>query len=183
MTRLAWVVFGLSAFSAIQQPLRGQEAGPIVVGTRVRVVIPDSNGTSTQQIPGTLVRLVGDTAVLLSGGFSRPESLKVALENGRQLEVMLASHGHGAAGAAVGALVGGVTGAIVGGARSSSCTGLCQIGQDSQTAGAVFLGAAGGALLGLVIGSSIRSEIWVPVKTSGVRVGLLPRGLGVRIGI
>jgi hypothetical protein len=53
--------------------------------------------------------------------------------------------------------------------------------QGVATLGGVFVGAAGGALLGLVIGSTIRSESWVPVYTVGARIAIAAGVGGVRI--
>lgn len=186
MIRLAPAVIGLSALSAIWLPMQGQAASPIAAGTQIRVVIPDSNGSSVRHLRGSLLRLDGDTALVLIGGYtgvSRPESLKVALENGRRLELLQESHSYGRAGAALGALIGGVTGDIVGSNTPGCKGGLSCIGTLPPAFAGALLGSAGGALLGLVIGSSIRSETWVPVETSHVRVGLMPQGLGVRIAL
>ena len=51
------------------------------------------------------------------------------------------------------------------------------------TAGGAFVGAAGGAVLGLVIGSAIRSESWVPVYTVGVHIAIEAGVGGIRITV
>jgi hypothetical protein len=183
MFRSVLVVLGLCAIAALGQTAHGQAASPLAIGTHVRVVLPAQNGGSEQHLAGSLARLEGDTVVLWSGGFARPDSLTIVLNEGRRLEVLQASHGHGGTGAAFGALLGALVGGVLASATWHDCTqGLGCIGsptQGEQAAGGAFLGAAGGALMGLVIGSSIRSEIWVPVETSGVHVSIAPRGIGI----
>lgn len=53
--------------------------------------------------------------------------------------------------------------------------------QGVQAAGGAILGTAGGALVGLVIGTSIRSETWVRGRNAGVRVAGTPRAAGVSV--
>jgi len=180
------LVSGLAVLCGIVPVAAAQSALPLSKGTRVRVVIPAIGAQPERQISGTMVRLQNDTVVIWTGAIARPESVSLALETGRRLEA-LASHGHGGKGAAVGALMGALTGAFVGAATWQACTGgalacIASPTQGEEAAGAAIVGAAGGALLGLVIGTSVRTETWVPVQTAGVRVAVIPRGLGISLG-
>lgn len=169
--------------------LRGQGGSPLAVGTRVRVVVPDSTGTSPQYLEGRLARLSGDTVVLWSGGgLVRAESLTVILEHGRRLEVEQSGHSQGGRGAGLGALAGAFAGGIIGLATYKECTPsglscLGDMGQGGQAAGGAFVGAGVGALIGYLIGSSMRVATWAPVETTGIQVALLPRGFAVRLRI
>ncbi len=172
---------GLANFSA------AQGTPPLSKGAHVRIVVPASNGASEQRLSGNLLRLQNDTVVIQPGwsapawagsaaAQALPESLSMALDEGRRLELLQSSHPHPVKGAALGALFGGLAGGIVGSGSwsPSPCTGTgwftyCIPGTQGENAAVgAILGAAGGALVGLVIGSLIRSETWVPVQTTGI---------------
>jgi hypothetical protein len=52
-------------------------------------------------------------------------------------------------------------------------------GQDEEI-GAI-LGAAGGGLIGLLIGGTSHGGHWVPVETAGIQVALGPGRLGLQV--
>src|SRR6266849_5912470 len=158
-----------------------QTAPPLGTGTRVRIVIPARDSQPERYITGSLVRLAGDTVVVAPGGLGLAWARTVALDDGRRLEVVASSHGHGGKGAALGALIGGVTVGFVAGVTSHPCSGFCPVDKGTEALGGAFVGAAGGAIVGMLIGSSLRDETWVPVRTAGVRVALVPRGVGISL--
>jgi hypothetical protein len=78
------------------------------------------------------------------------------------------------AGRLAGVVLGGAAGVLIG--RSVDCEGFfCQ-------AGGAALGGVLGAILGAGIGTEVgRAERWRPVETSGVRIVLLPHGVGINL--
>src|SRR6266853_6305488 len=94
-------------------------------------------------------------------------------------------------GAKLGGLLGGVTGGMSAAAHWQPCkpppgifgSWSCAFHPSQRVAAAAgaIVGAGGGALLGFVIGSFIRSETWIPVRTEGVSIALTPAGAGIRV--
>ena len=174
------VAMSLSVLCALAQSAAGQTETRLAKGARVRVVIPAADGQSQWHVTGTLVRLTGDTVVIMPGGV-------VILNEGRRLERFVRSRGHGGKGAAFGAVIGALTGAVIGAETWQPCT---QTGwfacfmypsQEVQAAGGAILGAAGGALVGFAIGSSIRTAMWRAVHTRRVRLTVAPGGAGISL--
>lgn len=182
------LVIGFAALRGGASVAAAQTSPPVRTGTEVRVFIPAPAAAPERQITGRLVRLQNDTVVIWTRwGLALPDSVRVVLDGGYRLEALAASHGHGGTGAAIGAIVGAFTGAAVGRSSWRPCTPRGLFGcimyptQGEQIWMDAMLGSFGGALLGLGIGSLIRSETWVPVHRAGIGVAIEPRGLSVRL--
>jgi len=183
----------LTTVFALAQSLVAQTDSTLARGARVRVVIPALDGQSVRYVPGALVRLAGDTVVVLTGwGRERPDTLVYALGEGggRRLERLTGSHGHRGTGVALGTAFGALAGGVIGVVTWRPCTppgsdacffpGLYS-SREMQTAEGVLLGALGGALAGLVIGGVVRTETWEPLRTSGIRVGIAPGAVRISL--
>ena len=182
------LVIGFAALCGVVSVAAAQAAPPLRKGTEVRVFIPAPAAAPERQIRGSLVRLQNDTVVIWTRwGLAPPDSVRVVLDRGWRLEAIASSHGHGLAGAAIGAIAGAVTGAAVGSTSWRPCTEqgfwacFMHPTQGEQTSLDAMLGATGGALLGLAIGRSIRSETWMPVHPADIGVAIVPRGLSIRL--
>ena len=183
------LVTTLSAVCALITPVAGQTEPPPAVGARVRVVLPAVDGHAERYIFGRLFRLGGDSVLLLTGAFgARQDTLAFALsESGPRLERPVAGRSHGRGGAALGAVVGALTGAAIGSAAYRPCTQpgffacIAYPSQSEETAAYAVLGGVGGALVGLMVGSFIRSETWVPVSDVSAHIMLAPGVVGIRL--
>ncbi|HXM38656.1 MAG TPA: hypothetical protein VN908_08365 [Gemmatimonadales bacterium] len=179
----------LSAVCALITPAAGQTEPPPAVGARVRVVLPAAAGHAERYVIGRLFHLGKDSVLILTGDFgARQDTLAFALgEGGSRLERPVAGQGHGRTGAALGAVVGAITGAAIGTAAYRPCEPqgffacIMYPSEAEQTAAYAVLGGAGGALVGLIIGSSIRSERWMPVSGVSAHVMLAPGVVGIRL--
>ncbi len=186
------VATSLTAVFALAQPVVAQTEPALARGARLRVVIPAVDGQPERYVPGALVRLAGDTVVLLTGwGPAGPDTLVYALAEGggRRLERVAGSYGHGGTGAALGAVFGALVGGVVASVTWQPCTQqgpfacLLYPSRGVRTAAGVVRGAAGGALVGLVIGRAVRTETWEPLRTAGVRLGIAPRAVGISLAL
>jgi hypothetical protein len=146
----------------------------------VRVVIPAADGQSQRYVTGTLVQLTADTVVIAPGG-------AVPLNEDWRLEQSVGSRGHGGKGAALGAVIGAMTGAVIGAVTWQPCTEtgwfacFMHPSQEAQVAGVAVLGGAAGALVGFVIGKSVRTEAWQVVYTGSVRLAVAPGAAGISL--
>ncbi len=170
----------LSLLCAMAQSAAAQTEPRVAEGARVRVVIPAADGQSQRRVTGTLVRLTGDTVVMMPGGV-------VALNEGRRLERLVWSRDQGGKGAVIGAVIGAFTGAVIGAVTWEPCTETgwfaCFMypSQELQAAGGAILGAAGGALVGSMIGRLIRTETWRPLHAGSVSLTVAPRAAGISL--
>ena len=183
----------LTTVFALAQSLVAQTDSTLARGARVRVVIPALDGQSVRYVPGALVRLVGDTVVILTGWRTvGADTLVYVLGEGGgwRLERLTGSHGHRGTGVALGTAFGALAGGLIGVATWRPCapqgSDACFFSgiyssREMQTAGGVFLGAVGGALAGLVIGAVVRTETWEPLRTSGIRLGIAPGAVRIRL--
>jgi hypothetical protein len=196
--RSAFLVASLSPLFALAQPLPAQTEPTPTKGARVRVLIPASDTLPERYVFGSLVRLEGDTAVIVpwgplptagvtTGDPRSPKTSIIALDGGKRLEWIVDSHGHGGTGAALGALLGALVGEEIGRASWQPCTQTgfltcwMHLSKGEQAAGSAFLGGAGGALLGLAVGAGIRTETWGPLRTAGVRLAVTPHAVGISL--
>lgn len=190
------LILSLSAACWSIAPAVGQAQRPPAVGARVRVVLPAGGGQAQRHVYGRLFRLGGggggggeDSVLILTGDFgARQDTLAFALsEGGPRLERAVAGRGHGGTGAILGGLVGAVAGGAIAAASYRPCTQqglfacLMYPSEQAQTAAGAVLGGAGGALVGLLIGSSIRSETWAPVRGAGVHLMIAPGSMGLSV--
>jgi hypothetical protein len=163
----------------VVQAVQAQSDTTLTKGSRVRVAVPNS-AQSTIYVTGSLVRLTGDTVLLTLEGSPRDTaSYHLGVAGGMHLERVMGTHGHTLQGLFVGALLGGAGGALAGHASNANCKSWCF--EDLAVGIGAAIGAAGGALVGGIAGQAIRSERWVPVHTTGIRIALGPRSLAIRM--
>lgn len=184
MFRQSEVAALLAALCAFAPVAVAQAVPPLAKGARVRVVTPAADGQPARHIIGSLVRLQGDTVVIAADSLVS----SVVLDGGRRLEVSTGSYRNAGKGAALGVVFGALTGGAIGAVTWEPCTDPISViffcfghARMVQAAAGAVLGVAGGALVGLVIGASIRTETWAPQQTTGVRVAVTPRGVGLSV--
>lgn len=172
-----WVaVFCLSTAPASAQ----QPPPPLKPGVRVRVELSPTDSTPASRFAGSLVRLANDTAVIARG--TRLETIK--LDEGARLHVRTGSRGHARQGFAIGGTVGLLLGAAIGHGRAAAdCgdgafSGMCELERELE---GLTVGGLVGGVAGLVIGASIRDERWAFVETSGLRVVVKPKAIGLSL--
>ena len=87
-------------------------------GQRVRIMMPAVAGQRERYITGNLIRLERDTVVVVTDSREVPETLSIAIGEGRgrRLEVGGVRRAHGGKGAALGAVLGILAGGMVGAA-------------------------------------------------------------------
>jgi hypothetical protein len=135
--------------------------GQVDSGARVRVTT-DSLGQ--QRLVGTLLSADSDSLRLRSARDHQPVAVSTAsVVRLEQSHGRRTRSGHGAA---VGALVGGGAGLLLGLIASGENDSWFEIGPGEIAAASVFL-AAGGALIGVLIGAASHTERWEPVPVPG----------------
>jgi len=176
-TRLAPVLAALALLLGVA-PLPGQQV-PLGLrpGQRVRVVTPRADGRGDRRVTGKLLSVAADTAVVRigSGWFAAGETLSVALDGPRALEVsrgrrLLERGGLGVLGGLLGFELANLTGAAV---SCDDWSGPC----DEQ-----LLYGFVGEVAGLALGFALFPEHWDRVTPERLRVGLAPLPAG-RIGL
>ncbi len=148
---------------------------------RARVVFPAGPSGRPGYVVGWVYSLKADTLVLARG----PQVDTILLRGGRQLQVAVGSTGAGATGATIGGVVGGVIGAVVGVSSYSPCTSSytpCVFKERSQYAAFIAtLGGGAGALVGYLVGSSVRTEQWETIELPPASLNFRPSGVSLRI--
>lgn len=188
-TKLKLVLFFSIAVWRVE--LGAQPLPALNVGSRVRVVGADERG-SRRIVTGSLVRLSGDTAVIAAHA-NAAESF--VLGSSQRLEVVSGSRSQAARGALYGMLLGGATLGLItlisydpceptpGTLDFLKCT--TDFGRGAYAGIAFAGGALVGAGIGAIVGGTSRKEVWTPVTTAGVRVGLFARprvaGFGLQL--
>jgi len=158
-------------------------------GQHVRVVFAAVPGQPERNRDGYLYRLTPDTLIMARGVVADT----VLLGEGRQLQVVVRSRNRGRAGALLGMTGGALIGAVMGSAAYEPCVATggmfdmsCMFAptQGEMAAGGAILGGLAGGLAGYVIGSAIRTEEWGTVPLGrGVRVGVTPAAIALRVAI
>jgi hypothetical protein len=153
-------------------------AGPIAVGTRVRLLAP---ATVQGPIQGT-VMAIDNESLTLSTEDHRP--LRVSRYTITRVEVSTGRQGHALIGLLIGAPVGAVVGAVV--PLDSGCTqAQLEVKNSScmDSRGALIAaGVLGYAGLGALIGHLIKTERWSSIPPERVRLSLAPApGRGARL--
>jgi hypothetical protein len=150
---------------------------------RIRVVFPRTATQPERIVTGRLVRLVPDTVVIAAG--INVEAVPLA---GRQLQVVVGSHGRALRGLGVGVLAGGAFGGALGALSYQPCHSTEFMGclmAPSSAGEAAAVGAVGGALvgglLGLTIGALSPQDVWGTVMVPEVRSGRDATVIGLRI--
>jgi hypothetical protein len=157
-------------------PLVGQEVWLLTPGFRVRITAAD---LGIRQQVGTLVTPCGDTLVI--SGSNPNSTLRVPCTSLTAVDISSGQKSRWAEGLGLGLFVGAATGAILGAA-------CCRYGDVEVVAAPFFagMGAAGGAFLGMLIGSNVHTERWRHVPLEQVRVGFEPRfpnRLGIKVAL
>ncbi len=133
------------------------------IGSRVRL------RTRDVLVVGTVAAQRGDTLFLWT---ERHHTVPVPFATWGRLEISHGVHGHALKGLGLGLLAG----AVVGGAIGAAVEPDELLGRGVNILAGVVLGSGGGALIGLGVGASIRSERWQPVSARVTRPSLLPAG-------
>jgi len=147
------LVCGLASTLAAQNP------HPLRVGDRVRLSVvpvagPTAEASGPKRLVGSLMRLTADSAAVYDD--ERAETVAVALDAVRGIEISHGRHGHGGRGALIGLAAG-----LAGGVASESSGG----DYKGLAVGALGLGGAlVGTGVGALVGSLIRSERWGPAR-------------------
>jgi len=180
--RVARVLVSLCALSRVAAAQTAPP--PLAKGARVRVVVPAGTGQPERTVSGGLIRLQGDTVVIRADRSGAPES--IVLNGERPLEAGVMGRRHALEGTALGVGLGALVGAGIAVAtwKPHECTGLvCLWPQDRKEAalyGAV-IGVVPWAVLGLIVGIWTRDVRWVRVETTGIRIAVAPRGVGLGV--
>jgi hypothetical protein len=169
----------LPCLIAFPVALGAQDSVVVAPGVRVRL------STDSIRLVGNLVRRVEDSITILDARSHAAHVL--SLNSVRVFEISRGRTRRTGRGAWIGLLSGAGAGLV-------STVVLCRNGCASSGgdfSGLIALaltgaGAVGGAGVGALIGSQIRSERWDRAAVSGIRVGLIPTwsrqpGVGLRI--
>ena len=136
------------------------------VGTRVRFTPAQS---ARNRIIGTVTGQEGDSLLLWT---EHHDTVPVSLADLDRLEVSHGVHGHALTGLGLGLLAGAVVGGTIGAAVEPDEL----LGRGVNVLAGVVLGSAGGGLIGVAVGASIRSERWQEFPTHEQGVSLFPTG-------
>jgi hypothetical protein len=159
------VLFALASTATAQLP-------PLATGARLKI-----DGASRQRLEGTLMAQSPDSLTIAAAGAvitSVPASAvgRIQASQGK-------SRGAGAKkGAKIGAIIGGGLGVLVGAAFMNETRTTSSEFGDGASAPLAFglVGAAEGALYGLIIGAIAGAEKWTTVYERPVRFGVLQAG-------
>jgi hypothetical protein len=158
-----FLAFALALTFAATRPLAAQFPTDVAVGSRVRVVLPDSfrqaSGPPRQQwLRGNIAALAGDTLYLRLHGTAAPVPITRAAI--RRIDRSL-----GVPSRPESALRGAVSWALLGAALGFA-TGWPDLDDrdERSNADAAALGAAWGAGIGFVVGAIFPSERWRRVR-------------------
>jgi hypothetical protein len=179
LARLAALPVGLCLLIGAARAEAGAEvvdapARGLAVGARVRVQAP---GQFEGWRVGRVLEL-GSREVVLDLEGRRP--LSIRREAIRRIDVSVGRKHHAGTGALAGAGLGAVGGVVY----LATITSMSDVDFDGgQYALATLGGAAGGAMLGAVVGLMIESDRWHPVADAPVRVSVRPvSGRGIAVG-
>jgi hypothetical protein len=143
---------------------------PLQPGQRVRVTVPSWH-VSKQQT--AFQRMAGDTLVLLSASYALADVARLDVHAGRKSHTWL--------GVGIGSLVG--VGVGIGIYQAAGGSSTCPAADPATCTLAVAgIGALGGALLGAVVGGSIKTDKWEEVPLDHWRIGIAPTRHG-RVGL
>lgn len=152
------------ALSFPAPPSPAQTPPTLTKGAHVRVTWPSASDAPSRQVVGTLERLATDT-IVVARGYLPPDTATLTATTRLELDI---AHGHGPAGAIVGALLG-----------LAAASGVWQSCGDCSGGLPLVLAVPGAALgggLGWGVGSMIRRPHWVSVQPVGMRIGSTSTG-------
>ena len=191
--RHATILVAILAFVPLTSATAQVQRPPIEPGMRVR--ISHECGTRTlyggatpidcRTDKGTLAVLTADSIVLRVG--EPATQLAVLLASVNRLEVVRGRKSNAATGAGIGLVVGIVAGAVFGYASFEECVSFC-IGPGRE--GVAILVATifglGGAVVGTLIGSAVKTDRWQEVPLDRLRLQVAPQrdgrfGLGLSV--
>ena len=158
------VLLVLPLASAVAQ----QQPPPLEPGQRVRVTAPDIN-----KYDGTLQAMRGDTLTV--------DTLRIAVASVTRLDVYRGQKSNLLLGMGIGFAAGAGLGALLGAAVDCEDYGF------SDQSSCVGLAAAGGAVVGLLVGTTagllIKTDRWEEVPLDQIRVSFMPQRDGFALGI
>ena len=168
-------------------PVAWIAAQSVAPGQRVRLIYTHATKGDTLRTIGTLISW--DTTVVLARGVkptTAADTVRVPAAALTLVEVSLRRKSREGRGALLGAVAGGVAGALVGAMThedyipSDVLFGGCLFASSEAEAiagGVLILGAAG-TLVGLVIGSLVKTDEWrvVPLPKTALRLEPTPQG-------
>lgn len=162
LQRCACISLGL--FLLQSAPLAGQ-IPPLEVGERVRVVAPPF---TDGRLAGTVLSADSEELVLATRHSSeQAPTVAIPPEAIESLEVSLGERSNTLNGLAYGALGGAVLGAgfVAVSCLAEGCSGDDGAGAGGWIAFGAIVGAGGGAVLGLLVGSLVKTETWEDART------------------
>jgi hypothetical protein len=170
----------LLALLGVAIPGTSRAQSPHASGGRIRVwVRPDS------ALVGTAALVSTDSVVLAP---DRGDNLiAIRLGPGTRIEVSRGMHGHARLGAVIGMALGTVSGAVIGHAtyhcrKTGFLDSICDMGPGPLMAIDAVVGAAGGYLLGTIVGAIVQTEQWAPLRPGSLQALIAPRLGGVQFG-
>lgn len=180
-SRIVSLLFAAAAASVVlPAEASGQVPGPVRVGDRIRLTAPslyeDRQVGVVERVDSLrLVLRIGENGQLRE--FERGTLAEIELATGRRRNPLK--------GLGIGLGVGAVTGAIIGFAAGDSYL----FSQEEAAGIMAIVGGGSGALVGLAIGSFVKSDVWTPVSRAGSEISISPlvspdgAGLAVRIPV
>lgn len=165
MKRIRLISLLMAGLLLLQMPASGQ-SDQIKAGDKIRITY---TGGLTSRITGNMQAITDDSLRFVAND----STMVLPLSSIKRLDVSVGKKTNGGRGAAIGAVTGGLAFGLVAMASDGSCSsddGWCM---DLFSPGESFVlgfipGAAGGALIGLVIGGSTKTDKWkeVPLKAA-----------------
>ncbi len=150
------------------------QEGRAVPGARVRIWLGSCTGCE-RRVTGTLLSVWPDSMAVQSG----PNATIGPLGLVHRVDVAVGTQTMTREGAVLGAALGALTAATAW--QPCTDTGFMACLVHPSRKFTAVLGAAGGALVGLVIGSSIRMDTWERAPTASVHIGISTGAVRVNV--
>ena len=160
-------------------PLLGlvAQARPSVeVGRTVRL----KTESVSHWLVGTLVALDGDSLRVQRAADGTV--VAIGQHDVTRLQIRSGRHSNWRLGAFIGCLIGGASGGIIGHSHGGAHDFLALSAEDKAILGGLA-GAAGGVLVGGIIGAATHSDSWVAMPVRPAQVSLAPHGLGLAVSV
>lgn len=173
----AAIAFGLLGTASTAQAQQAADPTPriaLVPGTRVRVTAT----TLIAPLIANFMQTRGDTAVFIADGGGRGV-WSIAISDIRQIERSSGERKTNRPYVIRGAGWGGAAGAVLGYTFAATAKPADSTRKYNRL-GSLGIGAAGGAVIGALIGSRFGTERWVPVPVR--QVSITPRRNGTAVG-
>jgi hypothetical protein len=165
MHSLEYLLFLLLAFHSTTA--MAQTVLNLTPGDRIRVTLVTDREPALDWAPrtpfiGEFERYHSDHVSMIRNG----TSVQIPTTSISLMEVSRGTQTQSRRGAAIGAAVGAIAAGIAAYSSSEGCTDYryCILNDDTPAAAGVAVGVVGGGLLGLAVGSLIRTSHWVKVE-------------------